>query len=642
MIDFVLHDNGTMDVLLPGAVLREASCFATLEDQGKTPLSLGEIERGERFVRVHLENTQTRVEGELTLREGEDFCYFEARVRASRSSRGEAVTFAGRESFVVQVGEIEKCDALLCESLIISPWWTDAAFPMGLAEVPERTQLMLARTDRGALFLLPLVGDMYKTELCGGEGGLKLSMCIYDCGYDRLEGAMIALAADEDPYTAVENGFARCVENDLIRTRLKADKEYPEMMESLGWCSWNAFYHEVDERGLLAKLDELKEKHVPVGWVLIDDGWSPVEDGKLIGLHEDQAKFPGGLRSFIRRAHEEYGVGQVGVWHAFNGYWQGIHEDSPLVREMRHAFTRTKDGHLLPGFEFGQSFEFFNAWHQWLREQGVDFVKVDNQSSLLSFVRNNAPMKAIAETHRALEASVRLNFTAPLINCMGMSNENEFNRADSVVSRNSDDFFPDRENGFVSHVIQNAYNSVFYDQLYVCDYDMWWTVHPTAVVSAVLRAVSGGPIYVSDKVGQTDPAMLLPLIEEDGRIIRCDHAAKPALSCLFEDVRRTTGVLKVTNRCGANAVTAVFNLTGEEKTCRVAFEDTECERGTRYLAYLHFAKKYVPFDQAIELTLPANGAEIVNLYPIEDGKAVVGEEDKYVSAGSRKTHVVTL
>ena len=34
MIDFVVKENGMMDVLLPGAVLRGVECLATLEDQG--------------------------------------------------------------------------------------------------------------------------------------------------------------------------------------------------------------------------------------------------------------------------------------------------------------------------------------------------------------------------------------------------------------------------------------------------------------------------------------------------------------------------------------------------------------------------------------------------------------------------------
>lgn len=637
MVDMRIRENGQMDLVLPGAALRGVRCLATLEDRGQAALTLGEVERGEGYVRVALTSEEHRLAGELTLREGEDFCRLEARLCAGKADMGYPITFAGKDSLVVRVGEIEGCDALLAEALSPTPWWTNPFFPAKLCDVPKLTQLLLARTKESCLFVLPLVGEQFKTELHGSEGGLDLCMCAYNCGYDRLEGTLLALSADEDPFTAVENGYARCVEAGLIRTQLKADKEYPEMMEYLGWCSWNAFYRDVSAQGLIDKLEELKSKQVPVGWVLIDDGWSQTQDERLLSLKENAEKFPEGLKGFVKKAHEEYGVGQVGVWHAFNGYWQGIEEGSEAARQMPQAFSRTKDGHLLPGFEFRQSFEFYNTWHRWLSEQGVDFVKVDNQSSLINFLRNNAPMDAIAQTHRALETSVKLNFTAPLINCMGMANESTFSREYSSVSRNSDDFFPDREGSFVSHLMQNAFNSIFYDQLFFCDYDMWWTSHPSAQVSAVLRAISGGPIYVSDKVGETNADMLRPLVEEDGRIIRCDHAARPAPSCLFEDVRATTGVLKITNRCGANAVTAAFNLTGEEKSCRVAFEDTECEKGVEYLAYLHFAKKYVRFDQPIEVTLPANGAEVISLYPIEEGAALVGAEDKYVSAGSRQT-----
>lgn len=633
-----VNGNGAMDWDLPGVALRGVRCCAALEERGQVELTLGEAETGEGMVRVPLTSETHRLSGELILRKGEDFFCVEASLRAGKAEMGYPITFACTDSLTVCVEAIEGCDALLAEALSPNPWWTNPFFPKSLRDVPARTQLLLARTRESCLFMLPLVGERFKTELHGGEGGLEIALNAYNCGYDRLEGTLLALSADEDPFTAVENGYARCVEAGLIRTRLKAEKEYPEMMEYLGWCSWNAFYHEVSAQGLLDKLEELKRKGVPVGWVLIDDGWSPTQDGRLTALTEDPEKFPEGLKGFIKRAHEQYGVGQVGVWHAFNGYWQGIEENSALARRMSQAFSRTKSGHLLPGFKYIQSFEFFNTWHRWLRDQGVDFVKVDNQSSLINFVRSNVPVDAIAQTHQALEDSVKLNFTAPLINCMGMANEDAFNREYSAVARNSDDFFPNREGGFISHLMQNAFNSIFYDQLYVCDYDMWWTQHPSAQVSAVLRAISGGPIYISDKVGETDPAMLRPLVEADGRIIRCDHAARPAASCLFEDVRETTGVLKITNRCGANAVTAAFNLTDGEKACCIALEDTECEKGTEYLAYLHFARRYARFDRPIELTLAGGAAEVISLYPIENGEAVVGAEDKYISAGSRDTH----
>ena len=58
---------------------------------------------------------------------------------------------------------------------------------------------------------------------------------------------------------------------------------------------------------------------------------------------------------------------------------------------------------------------------------------------------------------------------------------------------------------------------------------MFWTSHEDAQ-SAVLRAISGGPVYFSDPVGTTDPARVWPMIYRDGRIAR--RPAGPADSGL--------------------------------------------------------------------------------------------------------------
>lgn len=94
--------------------------------------------------------------------------------------------------------------------------------------------------------------------------------------------------------------------------------------------------------------------------------------------------------------------------------------------------------------------------------------------------------------------------------------ENILSRPTSAISRNSDDFMPNKENGFVEHLLQNAYNSVYHDELYYCDWDMFWTKHEDAVKHSLLRAISGGPIYVSDQIGDTNPDVLKPLAYHNG------------------------------------------------------------------------------------------------------------------------------
>ena len=41
---------------------------------------------------------------------------------------------------------------------------------------------------------------------------------------------------------------------------------------------------------------------------------------------------------------------------------------------------------------------------------------------------------------------------------------------------------------------------------------MFYTDHRENRCNSMLRAVSGGPVYISDKVGETDPAWVWPLI----------------------------------------------------------------------------------------------------------------------------------
>lgn len=60
---------------------------------------------------------------------------------------------------------------------------------------------------------------------------------------------------------------------------------------------------------------------------------------------------------------------------------------------------------------------------------------------------------------------------------------------------------PNKENGFVEHLLQNAYNSVYHDELYYCDWDMFWTKHEDAVKHSLLRRSAAAPSTSVTKLG---------------------------------------------------------------------------------------------------------------------------------------------
>lgn len=75
----------------------------------------------------------------------------------------------------------------------------------------------------------------------------------------------------------------------------------------------------------------------------------------------------------------------------------------------------------------------------------------------------------------------------------------------SILVRNSDDFFPDIADSHPWHVFCNAHVSLFSAHLNIIpDWDMFQTSHPYASFHAAARAVSGGPIYITDKPGEHD------------------------------------------------------------------------------------------------------------------------------------------
>jgi raffinose synthase len=85
------------------------------------------------------------------------------------------------------------------------------------------------------------------------------------------------------------------------------------------------------------------------------------------------------------------------------------------------------------------------------------------------------------------------------------------------------------------HMVYCAYNSLWMGQFIHPDWDMFQSSHPSAEFHAASRAISGGPIYVSDKVGQHNFELLRSFVLPDGTILRCENFALPTRDLLFAD-----------------------------------------------------------------------------------------------------------
>ena len=538
-----------------------------------------------------------------------------------------------------------------------SDYWSRPQFGHDLTQVPDRTQgLIVEKTDGTYAVFLPIVSEAYKCDLRGSEDGLTAVLFSW---YDKLQDCAapaFCYACGDDPFALMERCAAVGLEILGRGGKARADRRYPEIFEYLGWCSWDAMQIRVNEAGLVEKCREFAEKNIPVRWSILDDMWAevrPFRDAEyesfgdmcqlmhsspLYAFEADLCRFPDGLAHCIGEMHK-YGM-TVGMWHPVTGYWRGIDPDSPLFTEIRDLLIQRPDGRWIPSPEPGKMYLFYLKFHDFLKSCGADFVKIDFQSCMRAHYRGLEPIGRTAKTlSNAIEASVGLHFDNALINCMGMASENMWNRMSTNISRCSDDFKPEDRAWFKKHILQCAYNSFVQGQFHTCDWDMWWTDDGQAVKNSVLRAISGGPIYVSDQIGRSRAEILRPLILDDGRILRCDRPAMPAKADLARDPEHSGTAFLVQNTCdhGRCGVVAAFDLSAEDTAVSGGFTPADVvglESAAQYAVYEYFTGACTVMDSTDVYRFTLENQDDFRLYilvPYVNGTAVIGIVDKMIA-----------
>ncbi len=544
-------------------------------------------------------------------------------------------------SFTLSFTEAEKPLGLLSHNMNRDVWWMESRVSSSVTDVLPQTESALLSLQAGHLHLLPCITPDFRAELT--QDGLVISTGAY--GKQEFYGTVLGGTVSDAPETAYEENFRFLQAIGAFPYALRKERLFPKTMDGFGFCTWDAFKKGVTAEQIYAKLREFKEKNIPIYWMLIYDGWSQIASDKyLIDIYEDKTKFPEGLSGTIRRIKEEFGVKYVGVWHAYTVYWQGLLDGSPLYEKWKDACVRTAEGYLFLKPVYETAFRFFDEWHSYLKAQGVDFVKVDNQGSYSSKIECAFPATGgVAVMQRAIEDSAKKNFDGQILNCMGMNTESTLQSPTAPIMRMSDDYFPERLGSFPHHLTQNVYNSPFQGVVHHPDYDMWWSCHETAEVSAVLRAISGGPIYVSDALGITDPTYILPAIDENGRIFRPDRPANPTYDCFYTDCQAENKPFKVQNEAALGRVVAAFALGEEAVTGEIAITDLPAP-DTAYLAESFFTGEQVILDKdhPISFTVEKNRAVLYNLYPIKNGEATLGDKAKYIGVATPASRTVKI
>lgn len=459
-------------------------------------------------------------------------------------------------------------------------------------------------------------GHEDNVDVCVESGSTKVSGASYR--------SILYLHAGDDPFTLVKEAM-KVVRVHLGTFKLLEEKSPPGIVDKFGWCTWDAFYLNVHPQGVWEGVKLLADGGCPPGLVLIDDGWQSIshdqddptssKEGinrtaageqmpcRLIKFQEnykfrdyvsprkgDGALKNKGMGAFVRDLKEEFkSVDYVYVWHALCGYWGGLRPNMLGLPESKVVTPKLSPGlkmtmedlavdkivnngvGLVPP-EFVE--RMYEGLHSHLESVGIDGVKVDVIHLLEMLCEDYGGRVELAKAYyKAITSSVNKHFKGNGV-IASMEHCNDFMLLGTeaiALGRVGDDFWCTDPSGDPNgtfwlqgcHMVHCAYNSLWMGNFIQPDWDMFQTTHPCAKFHAASRAISGGPIYVSDSVGKHNFPLLKSLVLPDGSILRCQYYALPTKDCLFEDpLHDGKTMLKIWNLNKYTGVLGAFNCQG--------------------------------------------------------------------------------
>ncbi|XP_006643804.3 galactinol--sucrose galactosyltransferase [Oryza brachyantha] len=623
---------------------------------------------------------------------------------------------AAKDRHVVPIGKLR--DTRFMSIFRFKVWWTTHWVGMNGRDVENETQMMILDrsgsgsgsnlTGRPYVLLLPIIEGPFRACLEAGKVEDYVDMVI-ESGSSTVKGSVfwsaLYLHAGDDPFDLVKEAV-RVVRAHLGTFRLLEEKTPPPIVDKFGWCTWDAFYLKVHPEGVWEGVRRLADGGCPPGMVLIDDGWQSIchdDDDPGSGAEgmnrtsageqmpcrlikfEENRKFRergGGMGGFVREMKAAFPtVEQVYVWHALCGYWGGLRPGAPglppakvVAPRLSPGLRRTMEDLAVDKIVSNgvglvdprRARELYEGLHSHLQASGIDGVKVDVIHLLEMVCEEYGGRVELAKAYfGGLTESVRRHFNGNgVIASMEHCNDFMLLGTEAVaLGRVGDDFWCTDPAGDPNgtfwlqgcHMVHCAYNSLWMGNFIHPDWDMFQSTHPCAAFHAASRAVSGGPVYVSDAVGCHDFGLLRRLALPDGTILRCERYALPARDCLFADplhdgrtllkiwnVNRFSGVLGAFNCQGGGwSPEARRNMCASEfsvpVTARAGPADVEWRSGggestISVKGVSHFAVYFVEArklqllrpDESVELTLEPFTYELLVVAPV---RAISPERD---------------
>lgn len=457
-------------------------------------------------------------------------------------------------------------------------WMVPAKLDLKSIQYQDRIRFLFfqyADLTYGAIFPITRAGYSVEIKIINHRIVIEVDSDADLCKSDFLP--IVSIAFGIDPYETIRKSLSEVQERDKVKGESIL---LPHFFNQLGWCSWNAFGHEVSGDLLIDAAQTFDLQSIKPKWFLIDDGWMNVSGnygtGKLVSFEPRSDKFPYGLKYYINELKGKFEIDKVGIWLTISGYWNGIQPDSELFEKYNDELISIS--YQLPwgncevhevwipaGSKDGKN-QFFYDWFSNLKSEGIDFVKIDHLNILseISKISPNGHQMAFVffqGVKREVDAIFGENHA---IYCMGMVPEvyNFLNK--DIIVRVSEDYFPHNQTykplagNAAVHALNNFSVSSWMQYLVKPDGDIFQTYHPNASLHAAVRFLMGSPIYITDLPNSLSLAFWDSCSFLLEKSIKVDKPAVPISSCLFQLYEHKPYIVQTSYGC--DYLVGIFNL----------------------------------------------------------------------------------
>jgi hypothetical protein len=549
-----------------------------------------------------------------------------------------------------------RVEAVAFNSLAELQSYTPSKTRKGHIDIKDGQFILLQIREGNYLALLPMTSpDVYGQFYVENN---QLILKTGNFGTDRVKGdiPLLIWAYGKSPYEATHSVWKQVIDSGYVATNWRSSKEFPEMYGYLGWCSWEFYKKTINEQILIDAVHTLENTAAPLRWMIVDDGYFNLAKNRLNTLIPVKSKFPNGWKPITDLKSPDK-IKWMGVWRHSGGAMSGINPNHSM-KELDGCLMpiRGKGGALLPNGTKEGATAFYEMNMRNAKESGFDFTKVDFQTKTFDLYKGTAnAVRAMRAMNEALEEATK-KFDIPLLNCIAQPNVNSLQTKYSALTRSSPDYNQKDKDKNKCNAYQSFANHLWMGQTVWGDLDMFHTHDERDVKPmAIARAISGGPVYISDEPSTIVPEVLIPFAYADGKLLRTAAPATLLPESFFIHPFRGEKAFRVIAPLEDRvAAIALFNFTegGQSVKSGLTTKDytyagellqpaEAWAQPEELLVYDQDQKTVVALKAALTTDVETFGAKLYLLYPKTQGWAVIGRTDKYLPSAAVKLKSVS-